>query len=125
MRCRKGDPGAVRSRSKTDTWYADVNGQRVSLGTADEAQAWIALRDRQRRARDEAAGIVDSYQDHARRPLGNHVMDWTATVRARGACAQYVAWLGSHLLHLADIAGWARIVDLTAESCALALARLN
>ncbi len=118
-RCRKSDPGAVKTTEQTATWYASIGGEDVSLETTDEAQAWAELRRLQR----EGQG-----QPRAPKPapgLADHVTAWLADVQAEGAGADHVAKLRYELRLLTEAADWKRLADLTDSSCRQALAAIQ
>ncbi len=123
-RCRKGDPGAMPRKERSETWYAKIDGRRVSLETTDEGEAWAELRRRLRRRADRAAGIADEFTDHAGAPLADHVEAWIAHLRAAGGRDDIIDTTRSRVLKLAAVAGWRSLGDVTAASCLDALARL-
>jgi integrase len=129
-RCQKTTPGAIRTKTKTDTWYAqlrDPDGRPRwhSLHTTDEAEAWVRLRRLLRERAERAAGIRDDYTDQAARPLTEHVADWGQSLAAKGTGAEQVKLLTGRVLRLAELAGWARAGDVGADSCLMGLARLR
>lgn len=127
-RCNKNTPGARRVKVLSETWYAtltiDGRKRRLSLGTDDEGTAWVNLRKLQRQRADQAAGIVDRSQEHAAKSLLDHVQEWQEVLAAKGTSPGQVQLLGSRVRRLAELAGWKRLTDLTADSCWKVLARL-
>jgi integrase len=125
-RCRAGDPGAIKHTSKTSTYYADLPGRPdVALGTANEAEAWAKLRELLKRAHDEALGIVDRYSDHARTELAAHVAEWGRVLTAKGTTREQIDLATGRMLRLAELAGWKRLPQITADSAQIALARVQ
>lgn len=120
-RCRSTDPGAVKSVEETDTWYAKLGGNKVSLETTDEGRAWEELRRRLRRRAEGHAGLADDVTDAARKPLGEHVEDWLGTL---AVAPGRVPLLRYRVTHLASLAGWTAPPQISRDSCAHALARL-
>jgi integrase len=120
-RCRSTDPGAVKSVEQTDTWYAKLGGDKVSLETTDEGRAWEELRRRLRRRAEGHAGLADDVTDAARRPLVEHVEDWLGTL---AVAPGRIPLLRYRVTHLASLAGWTALPQITRDSCARALARL-
>jgi integrase len=130
-RCKSSDPGAVRTKTRTDAYYALLpdpeTGKPVSvpLGTTDEGQAWQELRRLQRDRADRRAGIRDRYTDQAERPLDAHLADWLQAVRDSGQTAGWVDLIGRRVRKLAALAQWQRLGDLTGATAQAALARLQ
>jgi integrase len=130
-RCDKRTPGAVASKTRSDTYYArldlhDGRGPRlVSLETADESQAWAELKHQQRLAADRQAGIRDRSHEHAGKPLAEHVEDWCTAVANKGTDEGTVKVLRAHVLKLAELAGWHGIHDIDEDSALAALERLQ
>lgn len=132
-RCRSTDPGAVKVREVSRAYYADLtvkeNGKprrkRFPLETSDLGQAWVALRKLQRREKEKAQGITDDTLDQLARPLAEHVEDWAAVEKAKGTSAKQLHMLRHDVTHIAGLAGWKRLGDLSADSALKALARLQ
>lgn len=124
-RCTKGTPGAVRHVALSDTYYASIDGKRVSLGTTELQAAWVALRDELRRRELRRQGITDDYSDHAGRPVEGHRDAWLKAVADSGTSAGQVVILSAHVTTLCRLAGWRRLADVTADGCLAALARLQ
>ncbi len=122
-RCAAGDAAETRVE-ESRTWYAKIDGVTVSLGTTDEGEAWQELRRRLKRRGDEADGVYHPVLDAAKRPLAEHVEEWLAVLTAKGTGGMRVAELRQRVTALATEAKWERIGHVTADSCALALARL-
>ncbi len=126
-RCAKGDKGARKVKERSETWYATLPGTKkpVSLHTTDLGEAWIRLRKMQRETRLAAAGITDSYLEHAEATWTSHVDDWLAVVRSRNISAQQVYILGQHVSTIRQLAGWERITEISSSSAQTALGRLQ
>ena len=104
-RCKSTDKGAVKHTTTTGTYYAVLGGERISLHTRDEAQAWANLNRLLKRRRDEEAGIRDEFTGHAELPLGRHLDDWLEVVEAKGAAAKQVGLLRARVGRVAEAAG--------------------
>lgn len=89
-RCKRGDPGAVARRSRTESYYYRPPRKRgdkdraIPLGTTDLQTAWERLRRLLRRQQEEAAGIRSPLLDQAERPLADHLADWLRFVADGG-----------------------------------------
>lgn len=123
-RCKPGTPGATCKQIKTRTYYAKIDGKKVSLKTKDEGQAWEKLRAMLRRRAEGKAGLRDEYTDAAELPLLEHVEAWCAYVTAKGATEKCVTGLRRTLERVSEEAGWKSLADLSAETALTALDRL-
>lgn len=123
-RCRADTPGAVRAVTESETYYATIDGVRVSLGTAVIGEAWGELERRLLRAQLRKQGIHEDRIDAAAKTFDQHRLSWVQAVEDGGATADHVKLIGGRVKALARVAGWLRLSDVTAESCLAALARL-
>lgn len=121
--CPKSTPGARARKTRSESYYATINRKRYPLGT-DLGQAWQALRALQRRLRDEQLGIATPAQVEATRPLAGHLDDFLAYLTDKGTGKDERDLLKSQVARLADIAGWQRVGEITADTAASALAKL-
>jgi integrase len=128
-RCAKGDAGAVATRARTDTYYADLfidqKRRRVSLGTTDEGQAWVELRRLQKRAFEQQRGLRDHFTDAADKPLAAHLDDWLAAVRDGGATAKHCGQMRKSVEWVSSRRQWTRLGDVAPEGVLAALAELQ
>lgn len=118
-------PGAIRVVEESRTWYAKIGGKKVCLKTEDHGQAWARLRDLLRHREEHAAGIRDTYTDEAERPIAEHIAEWLEAVEANGTGQDQLDLLAVRVKHLAALAGWKRVPDITPETCLAALAKLQ
>jgi len=131
-RCKKGDPGAVRRVTKTDSYYLELppkeaggKKERIPLGTADEAVAWRKVRQVLDDRYKEELGILDDKAKHAARPIAEHLCEWLDAVEASGAGAKRVAMLRSRVGWLIEAAKWRRITDVSKPTLLKALKQLR
>lgn len=125
-RCPADTPGARKITTKTRTYYADVPGLgTISLGTDDEHQAWITLRDKLREAKELALGILDEHTDHARTEMDAHIDQWGDVLRAKGTSSTQIELAKGRLKRLARLAGWKRLHQINHDSAMLALAKVQ
>lgn len=130
-RCEKGDPGAVKVRTESDTYYVSLPDLQTgkpayeSLGTSDLAVAWMRLRELLQERKQRELGLIDERTRQASRPIAEHVEDWLAAVSAGGATAKHVETMRSRVLRLVEAARWKRVTEIRRSSCQLALAALQ
>ena len=87
-RVTKTTPGVRRVREKSKTWWGrfkDANGKpkRVSLSD-DREVAETMLSEITKRAKREANGDIDPFEDHRKRPLAEHLEDFELGSVANG-----------------------------------------
>jgi len=118
----KGTPGARRVREKSKTYRgkyraADGSIRDVSLCDdkvgAEEMLAALAAR-----AKREARGDIDPFEDHRQRPLAEHVEDFRAALEAKGNTAQHVSLTINRVLAAFDACGFQTLADLNASRVA-------
>lgn len=117
-------PGARKRRVKSNTYFIKIKGKRHPLKATDLESAWREVTALRKRLADKDAGVVTPQQEHATRPLSEHLSDFLAHVRAKGTGEKEVGEQESQIGRLAELAGWKRIVDITRDSCLTALARI-
>lgn len=125
--CRKGAPGAVPKKTRTETYYADFwegsTRHRVPLGTNSLPIAWAKINEELKRRHDAALGIRDRFTEAAEKTMEEHLIAWQAIVEANGTTAKQAAAVRHGVEVLATCAGWKRITDIDQDSALLALAR--
>lgn len=130
-RCKATDPGAVRTKTLSDSYYLELPGrggarkERIALETSDLAVAWVRTRDILDRRYKESLGILDDRARQAARPIAEHVEDWLSAVAAGGVGAARVGMLRTRVTRLVGLAKWSRITDIRKSSCQQALAALQ
>lgn len=131
-RCRKGDPGARRVKTLSDSYYLHLpprapgaKRERIPLQTADETVAWHRVREILAERLAEDLGILGQAERHAARPIAEHLEEWLQSVADGGAQPKRVGMLRGRLGELVRLAEWKRIGDVTKSSCLRALAALQ
>lgn len=126
-RCPPKTPGARKVKSKSETYYARLPGQKVatSLKTTDIGLAWQRLREAMREAKEQSLGISDPYLVQSARPLTEHLEEWAANLLAKGTSAQQVSTSKNNVIRLAGMAGWKMLPHITGETALNALGRLQ
>ena len=92
-RCNKSAPGAQKNRVKLKPWYgryrdAEGIGRTVRLCT-NKTAARQMLAEIERNASMEQAGMRSPFEDHARRPLTDHLTDFQQELYDRGDTEDY------------------------------------
>ena len=124
-RCTKGAPGAVRTVEESETWYASIEGERVSLKTADLSEAHVNLLAELRRRELRRQGITDDMSDHAGRPIAEHQEAWLEAAGADSTGPEQLKLLRAHTTTIFRLCQVVRLADLTGEKVLKALARLR
>ncbi len=95
QRVSKGTPGAKRVRQKSKTFWgrcADANGKVRPVALCDDADAADAmLAEMKQRAKREARGDIDPFEDHRKRPLTEHVEDFRKFLESKANTVEHVA----------------------------------
>ena len=131
---KKADGGKTASRSRFywGRYFDPRSGRsvRVSLRTSDKSAALTRLRELERRAALEHAGLVDPYEEHHVRPLlgepnawgkdvtgkdRGHVGDWLDGLIAKGNTGKHAEQVTSRARRLIDECGFRYWPDVTAS----------
>lgn len=127
-RVNKGDPGARRVATRSDSYYVTLTvGERrrtFPLKTTDIGLAWERLRKLQRRIEAGETDLEDR-PAIAADPLPKHVDDWLGDLAAEQVSEDRLRLLRGRLAILAAEAGWNRLADITHSSALRALDRLT
>lgn len=111
----------TKYREKSRYWWGSfrhpVSGTsvRLSLKTADKSAAQTLLRDAERRAALEAAGLIDPFEKHQQRPLTGHLDDWKAALAAKGNTPRHVELVVSRARKLVEACGFRFWRDVSAS----------
>ena len=118
----KGTPGAKRRREKSRTWrgrYLDADGNVCTKTLCNEQEAaQRMLADIVTRAKREARGEIDPFEDHRKRPLREHLADFTAALHAKGATSKQAVQATTRCLKIIDGCRFIRLVDLVPSAIA-------
>jgi hypothetical protein len=90
----------------------------VSLKTTDKQVAEKKAREFLTELEQETAGVIASrsMRESANKPLGSHLEDYLADLRAQGRDAMYIYNLEKRLVKLWEECGWKVLRDITADS---------
>ena len=94
MKSRKvpaGTPGARKVKKKSSKWYGRVSGNPKPFPlSSNKVAAQQMLAALVKKAELKKANVFDPFEDHARRPLVEHLEDYRRFLEAEGNCAEYV-----------------------------------
>jgi len=118
-----------RIRKKTSCWYIDykaADGTRKRIKGFKDKGATIQLAARlEREAELAAAGIVDRFKEHRKRPLVEHLADFRESLVSKGDTAKHVALVYSRALKVVRGCGFVLWDDINASRVQRYLAGLR
>lgn len=119
-------PGARKIKEKSGKWYGRVPGavRPVPL-CRNKSAAEMMLNELVKKAELGKAGIVDPFEQHAKRPLSEHLDDFHRELHARGNAPRYVELVISRLRSLMAGCGFVFTSDLSASHAMDWLAQLR
>ncbi len=125
-RVSKDHEGATRIREKSRKWYGeyqDANGKtrRVALAT-DRSASQAMLNNIVRMVERRKSGIADPYEEHAKRPLTNHISDYRAYLSAKDNTVSHVDQTIGRITRLGEACNFSHAsqIDSSAVACWLA-----
>ena len=128
-RCRKGDPGARKKRVKSKTWrgeFTDADGNRKSVGLCSNKEAARhLLHELETRVALGRAGLIDSFEEHHKQPLSEHLADFIATLRNSGRSEDYLQPVEARVRKIIDGCEFRLIFDISASRVQAFLADLK
>ena len=128
-RCRKGDPGARKKRVKSRTWrgeYTDADGNRESVGLCSNKEAARhLLHELETRVALGRAGLVDSFEEHHKQPLSEHLADFIGTLRDSGRSEDYLQPVEARVRKIIEGCKFRLIFDISASRVQAFLADLK
>ena len=123
---RRLRPGFARDVRKTEKHYGRVRdhlGLRREVPLCrDKTAAETLLREMQRKADRRRSGDVSAFDDHAKRPLLEHLADYRRYLASKGSEAEHVEQTESRIRAIADGCGFKFIRDVSASRLAAWLA---
>ena len=118
-----------RVRRKSRKWwikYRDADGRvRREPGLTDKAASTALAVKREREQALIEKGLRNPYEDHAARPLTEHIADYRRFLTAKGTSADHVALVIGRIERLVDGCGAIRAADLAASRVQECLANLK
>ena len=122
QRVSKDTPGAKRVREKSKTFWgrcADANGKVRAVALCDDAAAAEAmLAEMKQRAKREARGDIDPFEDHRKRPLADHLADFESAVLAKGATDKQAGQATARCRKIIDGCKFKKLADLSPSAVA-------
>lgn len=119
---KKGTPGAIPVRTKTESYYFKHRGKLHPLKTTDKGEAWVRMRAELARLAEERAGRGDPTRAHAGTALERHRLDWLAAVRDGGATPGHLETLADRTAAVCAAAGWKTAPDMNEAGASTAVA---
>jgi integrase/recombinase XerD len=115
--------------AKSKKWwgrYRDERGveRRVPLAT-DKSAAQAMLNELVIKAERRAAGKIDPFEDHAKRPLKEHVDDFADHQRSKGNTKQHVGEIATKVRKIVTGCKWTFTRDITASASQRHLAEMR
>lgn len=118
-----------RIKAKSKKWwgrYRDASGveRRVPLAS-DKTAAQTMLNELITREERKAAGLIDQFDEHAKRPLAEHVKDYRRHLESKGNATSHVKLTTSYIQKVIAGCGFKVIRDLSASRVATWLSDLR
>src|SRR5579875_433317 len=116
-------------KTKSEKWwgrYRDENGaeRRVPL-TVDKAAAQAMLNELVKKVERRIAGLVDRFDEHRKRPIGDHLADFERHLKSKGIGAEQVQLVASRSRRILEGCNAAFIGDISASRVQAFLADLR
>jgi len=125
-RCRKSDPGAVKTTTKLREWYGtykDRDGIQQTVRLSPNKQAAKAmLAEIERKAALGQAGLLDPFEEHTKRPLRDHIDDFRRHLEAKGSSDKHIVKTDGYLTRISDDCGFRFLGDIDADQITAVLA---
>jgi len=117
-RVKAGTPGARKKRVRCKTWYgqyrdADGTRKRVPLGP-DKSAAQTLLTDLVRKSARRQAGMVDPYEEAAKKPLGEHLAAYSRFLESKARDDKYLTQIIQRIERVAAACKFRRLADIQA-----------
>src|SRR5262245_43229298 len=112
-RCKPGTPGAERRAELSRKWYGTVGGKPVPL-CAEKQRSQQLLRKLLGDAELKRHGLGDPFEQSKARPLADHLADFGAALRAKGASGRHVSLTVSRIQAVLDGTRAVWLADLDA-----------
>jgi integrase len=116
-------------KTKSKKWwgrYRDENGveRRVPLAV-DKAAAQAMLNDLVKKVERRIAGLVDRFDEHRKRPIGDHLADFERHLKSKGISAEQIKLVASRSRRIVEGCNAAFIGDISASRVQAYLADLR
>ena len=118
-RVAKDSPGAGKTTERSTKWYGkyrDGNGiVRVVPLYTDKAASRSRLAELVRRSDRKESGLADPLEEHARRPLSDHVEDYQRCLVVKENTADHVELTMARIQAIVKGCSFQRLADLSAQ----------
>jgi integrase len=123
---KAGTPGAKKLKKKSSKWYGRVPGNTNLIPLSpNKVAAQQLLAALVRKAELQRAGIIDPFEEHRTRPLGEHLEDFEADLSAKGNTPKQVRLKVGRIRRLLEGCRFIFMADLSASRVQQYLASLR
>ena len=128
-RCRKDSPNARKVVKTSGTWrgeYRDASGvvRSVTLCSNKQASRQM-LAELERKAMQQKSGLVSPYDEHARRPLVEHLEEFVQTLRDAGNTEEHCQLVETRVRHVVTNCRFRFIAEISGSNVLRCLAELK
>jgi integrase len=106
-----------RVRLESPSYYGTVDGKPVKL-FRDAVASQQRLAELVRKSERKESGLADPFEEHRKRPLNDHLNDYSRFMAAEGNCAEHVAKTTAQIKAIMAGCGFRLINDLASEKVA-------
>lgn len=128
-RVTKNTPGAIKVSWKSKIWYGKVKAANGTTQTvplcADKTASKQILAKMMIEARMAQIGMADVFEEHRRRPLSDHLVDYQRHLEAKNDCPRHIRLTVSRIKAVLDRCRFVFIPDLDVEKVAAYLHELR
>jgi excisionase family DNA binding protein len=113
---RPGTPGAIKVKKKSGKWYARLPGRRQPIAlSSNKVAAQQLLAAKIRKLEMGKAGCSDPFEEHAKRPLLEHLEDYSRCLLAKGVTGKQAKQVQRRVQVVLAGCGFMFIPDLSAS----------
>lgn len=125
-RVKANTPGATKKNAKSSKWYGRIPGSNKDVPLArNKSAAQIMYGKLIKSAELRANGVSDPCELHQKRPLGEHLDDWSQWLRADDSTEKHVLQTVRALRRLVTACEFSTISDISASKVKQYLAQLR
>lgn len=113
-----------RIRLESPSWYGWVDGRSVKL-FRDAVASQQRLAELLRKSERRESGVLDPFEEHRKRPLAEHLGDWSANLRNRGVGQKHIDATAACVKRIIQACKFERTTDISASRLEQFLADLR